>query len=254
MITIMRGLDLSVVLGNQENVDEFNSMLEVISGTDFSALPSSWSSRGSAGRRNRHTAGLCLGRRGDGADFVYYDPWERRKITEEEMGVRMRSPRRPLPDGHPTGHDFTTEFTPESDDENEAGDAEDADWFGGQSPIGSPSGVGTGGPAASGAGAAANADSADMHLANQVFGNNAAAMTGNASTAAATSQYGTGAALAGGAGYPGFSNANPYFGMQPGAYGMNLGVTGLVLSLIHISEPTRRVVISYAVFCLKKKK
>ena len=28
----------------------------------------------------------------------------------------------------------------------------------------------------------------------------------------------------------------------------------LSLSLIHISEPTRRVVISYAVFCLKKKK
>ena len=26
----------------------------------------------------------------------------------------------------------------------------------------------------------------------------------------------------------------------------------LILSLIHISEPTRRVVISYAVFCLKK--
>src|SRR5664279_5772673 len=30
--------------------------------------------------------------------------------------------------------------------------------------------------------------------------------------------------------------------------------TGLVLSLIHISEPTRRTPISYAVFCLKKKK
>ena len=28
---------------------------------------------------------------------------------------------------------------------------------------------------------------------------------------------------------------------------------GLVLSLIHISEPTRRRGISYAVFCLKKK-
>ena len=27
---------------------------------------------------------------------------------------------------------------------------------------------------------------------------------------------------------------------------------GILLSLIHISEPTRRVVISYAVFCLKK--
>ena len=30
--------------------------------------------------------------------------------------------------------------------------------------------------------------------------------------------------------------------------------TTLVLSLIHISEPTRRTPISYAVFCLKKKK
>ena len=29
---------------------------------------------------------------------------------------------------------------------------------------------------------------------------------------------------------------------------------GLTLSLIHISEPTRRTPISYAVFCLKKKK
>src|SRR5665647_706119 len=31
-------------------------------------------------------------------------------------------------------------------------------------------------------------------------------------------------------------------------------VDGLDLSLIHISEPTRRTPISYAVFCLKKKK
>src|SRR5665254_30165 len=31
-------------------------------------------------------------------------------------------------------------------------------------------------------------------------------------------------------------------------------VTGLALSLIHISEPTRLLSISYAVFCLKKKK
>ena len=31
-------------------------------------------------------------------------------------------------------------------------------------------------------------------------------------------------------------------------------LTALILSLIHISEPTRRTPISYAVFCLKKKK
>ena len=30
--------------------------------------------------------------------------------------------------------------------------------------------------------------------------------------------------------------------------------TTVLLSLIHISEPTRRTPISYAVFCLKKKK
>src|SRR5665647_3851766 len=33
-----------------------------------------------------------------------------------------------------------------------------------------------------------------------------------------------------------------------------LGLPGLILSLIHSSEPTRRTPISYAVFCLKKKK
>src|SRR5680860_505723 len=33
-----------------------------------------------------------------------------------------------------------------------------------------------------------------------------------------------------------------------------LAITILILSLIHISEPTRRTPISYAVFCLKKKK
>ena len=36
-------------------------------------------------------------------------------------------------------------------------------------------------------------------------------------------------------------------------YIFNLEHTNLVLSLIHISEPTRQAEISYAVFCLKKK-
>ena len=35
---------------------------------------------------------------------------------------------------------------------------------------------------------------------------------------------------------------------------MVTGVPLMYLSLIHISEPTRRYAISYAVFCLKKKK
>src|SRR5678810_121156 len=38
------------------------------------------------------------------------------------------------------------------------------------------------------------------------------------------------------------------------SWGGNPGVGSLHLSLIHISEPTRQAEISYAVFCLKKKK
>src|SRR5680860_1836116 len=37
-------------------------------------------------------------------------------------------------------------------------------------------------------------------------------------------------------------------------FGSGIAVTTVGLSLIHISEPTRRTPISYAVFCLKKKK
>ena len=33
-----------------------------------------------------------------------------------------------------------------------------------------------------------------------------------------------------------------------------IGMQWIILSLIHISEPTRQAEISYAVFCLKKKK
>src|SRR5680860_1630524 len=39
-----------------------------------------------------------------------------------------------------------------------------------------------------------------------------------------------------------------------GCRGGEAGETASHLSLIHISEPTRRTPISYAVFCLKKKK
>ena len=38
------------------------------------------------------------------------------------------------------------------------------------------------------------------------------------------------------------------------AYRMPFGAAATGLSLIHISEPTRQAEISYAVFCLKKKK
>ena len=41
---------------------------------------------------------------------------------------------------------------------------------------------------------------------------------------------------------------------EAGDQPIEVGCAVLVLSLIHISEPTRQAEISYAVFCLKKKK
>ena len=41
--------------------------------------------------------------------------------------------------------------------------------------------------------------------------------------------------------------------IQTGSTIYNWNGTVFILSLIHISEPTRRYAISYAVFCLKKK-
>src|SRR5678810_1208683 len=43
-------------------------------------------------------------------------------------------------------------------------------------------------------------------------------------------------------------------GISTGISAADRATTILVLSLIHISEPTRQAEISYAVFCLKKKK
>ena len=43
-------------------------------------------------------------------------------------------------------------------------------------------------------------------------------------------------------------------GPRAGEVLVEMKATGVCLSLIHISEPTRQEAISYAVFCLKKKK
>ena len=59
------------------------------------------------------------------------------------------------------------------------------------------------------------------------------------------------------AGVENFSNPHPSYEFQWGladVIGALLGAGLQLLSLIHISEPTRQAEISYAVFCLKKKK
>ena len=53
---------------------------------------------------------------------------------------------------------------------------------------------------------------------------------------------------------PFFSGIEGVFVLYPVSWALGAVLMVLYLSLIHISEPTRRTPISYAVFCLKKKK
>ena len=57
----------------------------------------------------------------------------------------------------------------------------------------------------------------------------------------------------GGSGAPGGDSGGPEGLIRYALGALGAPYKDLTLSLIHISEPTRRTPISYAVFCLKKK-
>ena len=102
LISQLLMLDLDGALGNAENARELRRMLRVINDTDFSSLPNWWSARGDAESRSP-------GRTGIGADWVYYDPWQRCKLpTAEEAEYRRRNAPTQIPFGHPRGWDFTS--------------------------------------------------------------------------------------------------------------------------------------------------
>ena len=108
MIDCMKQLDLSVSLGNAASVADFTRLLDVIEGTKFSESPSAWTLRGDVEQNASSTRSRRgWGRQGGGADFVYYDPWNRTKISSEQAQVLLRGERRPIPDGHPVGWDHS---------------------------------------------------------------------------------------------------------------------------------------------------
>lgn len=107
MIAHIRALDLVAILGNQQNVHELSEMLTKIEVTNFSSLPSVWSARGQG-----HSAAPGLS--GPGADFVWYDPCDRRFISLEEARWLARSPRISVLVDHPVGwyySDFSDGYT-----------------------------------------------------------------------------------------------------------------------------------------------
>lgn len=129
-IRFARELDLKPVLGNQANVEEFLSLLRVIETTDFGSLPTSWRNRST--RANERSPG----RVGPGADWVYYDPHQRRCVDADVARERANAPRPPIPPGHPVGYDFdvipdgwiddtNNGYEDDQDDDNIMGDAND---------------------------------------------------------------------------------------------------------------------------------
>lgn len=100
MIEHIRALNLVAVLGNGQNADELLEFLLKIEATDFAALPSSWTARGRG-------VSAAPGRSGPGADFVWYDPYERKFISLEEAKSLARAPRIVIPDDHPLGRDYS---------------------------------------------------------------------------------------------------------------------------------------------------
>lgn len=98
-IAACRALDLTSVLGSQANVDELLELLNVIENTDFEYRPAAQSLRYSVGSH-------CLGRTGDGADFIYYDPWSRRRLSFWQYENLRLQGRKQMPAGHPVGFDF----------------------------------------------------------------------------------------------------------------------------------------------------
>lgn len=81
------GMAMEAPLGSPANVREVLELLSVLEETRFDLLPTSWR------RRPARTYDHHPGREGEGADFVYYDPWLRRKISEATAVVRAAAVR-----------------------------------------------------------------------------------------------------------------------------------------------------------------
>lgn len=133
-IRFIRELDLSLVLGNQVNVDELLGFVQVIEDTDFKSLPGRWKNRSS------RSVEKSPGRIGVGADWVYYDPHERRCIDEATAKAKLAGVRASIPTGHPVGYEFDAlaggwedPVTAGGDDEvmhDEVSEGEDCGWEG----------------------------------------------------------------------------------------------------------------------------
>ena len=105
LIEGIRRLSLLQILGNNANVQELHRLLRVIETTEFEKLPPSWRHR----TRRKDGKELSADRRGPGADWVYYDPWHRKKV-DEETAMKIAFTPILMPENHPVKLDYVREI------------------------------------------------------------------------------------------------------------------------------------------------
>lgn len=99
MIRNIRQIYLVRVLGLRANADALQRLLPVMERTNFSFLPDDWSRRGEG-----HS--MAPGRRGSGADYMFYNPHKQPALAVNEVCLLVRAPRARLPAEHPVSWDF----------------------------------------------------------------------------------------------------------------------------------------------------
>jgi len=112
------GYAMATALGSESNVDEVLELLDVVEATRFDDLPDAWRDRvtHNPNRRVDYHSG-CRNPVSDiGADFCYYDPWQRVKVSREVAENRAAAVR-VTPDNIPSGweHNEDTDDRPPRD-------------------------------------------------------------------------------------------------------------------------------------------
>ncbi len=109
LIAAIRSLDLIRVVGNAENVAELQRLLRVIESTNWDNKPTNWHDR--PRRSGPNAVDRAPGRRRAGADFIYYDPWHRKEISELDA-LRKTSVTLVKPTDYPARFDWDAPIPP----------------------------------------------------------------------------------------------------------------------------------------------
>ena len=95
LLNALDTLDLDVALVSRNNAGEFRDLLRAILVINFDECSLQWALR-------RTAVGRSPGRQDDGADFAYYDPRTRKRISAQRAH-ELQPVRSEIPGGHPMG-------------------------------------------------------------------------------------------------------------------------------------------------------